>query len=174
MRVSVFAVGRMKSGPERELVERYFDRFAKAGPPLGLEFAGVSEIPESRGQTAQLRKAEEAQRIHEALDNAKSGGAKSGGTSSGGTALILLDERGKTLGSEAFAAIVGRMRDDGKRQLIVAIGGPDGHDPALRSRADLVLALGELTWPHQIARILIAEQLYRAATILAGHPYHRS
>uniref|UniRef100_UPI00035D10FC 23S rRNA (pseudouridine(1915)-N(3))-methyltransferase RlmH n=2 Tax=Brucella/Ochrobactrum group TaxID=2826938 RepID=UPI00035D10FC len=100
--------------------------------------------------------------------------AKSGGTSSGGAALILLDERGKTLGSEAFAAIVGRMRDDGKRQLIVAIGGPDGHDPALRSRADLVLALGELTWPHQIARILIAEQLYRAATILAGHPYHRS
>ncbi|EFM59678.1 SPOUT methyltransferase superfamily protein [Brucella sp. BO2] len=179
MRVSVFAVGRMKSGPERELVERYFDRFAKAGPPLGLEFAGVSEIPESRGQTAQLRKAEEAQRIHEALDNAKSGGAKSGGASSGGAssggaALILLDERGKTLGSEAFAAIVGRMRDDGKRQLIVAIGGPDGHDPALRSRADLVLALGELTWPHQIARILIAEQLYRAATILAGHPYHRS
>ncbi|ABQ61006.1 ribosomal RNA large subunit methyltransferase H [Brucella ovis IntaBari-2006-46-332] len=169
MRVSVFAVGRMKSGPKRELVERYFDRFAKAGPPLGLEFAGVSEIPESRGQTAQLRKAEEAQRIHEALDN-----AKSGGTSSGGAALILLDERGKALGSEAFAAIVGRMRDDGKRQLIVAIGGPDGHDPALRSRADLVLALGELTWPHQIARILIAEQLYRAATILAGHPYHRS
>ncbi|UWF66280.1 MULTISPECIES: 23S rRNA (pseudouridine(1915)-N(3))-methyltransferase RlmH [unclassified Brucella] len=169
MRVSVFAVGRMKSGPERELVERYLDRFAKAGPPLGLEFAGVSEIPESRGQTAQLRKAEEAQRIHEALDNARSGGAKSGGA-----ALILLDERGKTLGSEAFAATVGRMRDDGKRQLIVAIGGPDGHDPALRSRADLVLALGELTWPHQIARILIAEQLYRAATILAGHPYHRS
>ena len=164
MRVSVFAVGRMKAGPERELVERYFDRFSKAGPPLGLEFAGVSEIPESRGKTAELRKAEEAQRIHDALDNASSGGA----------ALILLDERGKALGSEAFAAAVGRMRDDGKRQLIVAIGGPDGHDPALRSRADLVLALGELTWPHQIARILIAEQLYRAATILAGHPYHRS
>lgn len=164
MRVSVFAVGRMKAGPERELVERYFARFSKAGPPLGLEFAGVSEIPESRGQTAELRKAEEAGRIHEALDNASSGGA----------ALILLDERGKALGSEAFADRIGRMRDDGKRQLIVAIGGPDGHDPALRSRADLVLALGELTWPHQIARILIAEQLYRAATILAGHPYHRS
>ena len=124
----------------------------------------MSEIPESRGQTADLRKAEEAQRINEALGNAGSGGA----------ALILLDERGKALGSEAFAERIGRMRDDGKRQLIVAIGGPDGHDPALRSRADLVLALGELTWPHQIARILIAEQLYRAATILAGHPYHRS
>ncbi len=88
MRVSVMAVGRMKAGPERELVERYFDRFSKAGPPLGLEFAGVNEIPESRGQTADLRKAEEAQRIHEALDN--------------GAALILLDERGKALGSEAL------------------------------------------------------------------------
>ncbi len=88
----------MKTGPERELVERYFDRFSKAGPPLGLEFAGVSEIPESRGQTAELRKAEEAQRIHDALDNASSGGA----------ALILLDERGKALGSEAL-----RQRSDG-------------------------------------------------------------
>ncbi len=160
MRVSVFAVGRMKAGPERELVERYFDRFAKAGPPLGLEFSGVSEIPESRGQTAELRKAEEAQRIHAALDE--------------GAALILMDERGKALGSETFAERIAFMRDEGKRHVIVATGGPDGHDPALRARADLVLALGAMTWPHQIARILIAEQLYRAATILAGHPYHRA
>ncbi len=97
MRVSVFAVGRMKAGPERELVERYFDRFAKAGPPLGLEFSGVSEIPESRGQTAELRKAEEAQRIHAALDE--------------GAALILMDERGKALGSETFAERIAFMRD---------------------------------------------------------------
>lgn len=159
MRINVYAVGRMKSGPEKELVERYFDRFAKAGPPLGLEFSGVSEITESRAQTADLRKQDEGARVFEALDN--------------GAALILLDERGKALGSEEFAARIGRLRDDGKRQLIFAIGGPDGHDPKLRARADLVLALGTLTWPHQIARILVAEQLYRAATILAGHPYHR-
>lgn len=159
MRISVYAVGRMKSGPERELVERYFDRFSKAGPPLGLEFAGVSEITESRAQTADLRKQDEAARIFEALDN--------------GAALVLLDERGKALGSEEFASRIGRLRDDGKRQLVFAIGGPDGHDARLRARADLVLALGTLTWPHQIARILVAEQLYRAATILSGHPYHR-
>lgn len=159
MRVSVFAVGRMKAGPERELVERYFDRFSKSGPSLGLEFAGVSEVAESRAQTAELRKAEEAQRLHEVLAN--------------GAALIVLDERGKGLGSEAFAERIGRMRDDGKRHLVIAIGGPDGHDAALRAQADLVLGLGPMTWPHQIARILIAEQLYRAATILAGHPYHR-
>lgn len=159
MRISVFAVGRMKAGPERELADRYFDRFAKAGPSLGLEFLSVAEIAESRAATADLRKQEEAVRLFEALD----AGAK----------LILLDERGKTLSSESFAAHLGRMRDDGARQLILAIGGPDGHDPRLRTRADLVLSLSAMTWPHQIARILIAEQLYRAATILSGHPYHR-
>jgi 23S rRNA (pseudouridine1915-N3)-methyltransferase len=160
MRISVFAVGRMKAGPERELADRYFDRFAKAGPPLGLEFSGVAEIAESRAATAELRKQEEAARLFEALD--------------AGARLILLDERGKALSSEDFSARIGRMRDEGQRQLILAIGGPDGHDPRLRERADLVLGLGAMTWPHQIARILIAEQLYRAAMILSGHPYHRA
>ncbi|GAA0610275.1 23S rRNA (pseudouridine(1915)-N(3))-methyltransferase RlmH [Paenochrobactrum glaciei] len=160
MRITVFAVGRMKAGPERELADRYFDRFSKAGNPLGFDFQGVSEITESRAQTVDLRKTEEAARLFEALD--------------AGAGLILLDERGKALSSEDFAGQMGRLRDEGKRQLIVAIGGPDGHDPRLRQRADLVLALGSLTWPHQIARILVAEQLYRAATILSGHPYHRS
>lgn len=160
MRVSVYAVGRMKAGPERELVERYFDRFSKAGPALGFEFTGVSEIAESRAQNSDLRKRDEATRINDALN--------------AGAALILLDERGKSLTSEAFAQRLETIRDQGKKQLIVAIGGPDGHDQELRKRADLVLALGTLTWPHQIARILVAEQLYRAMTILSGHPYHRS
>lgn len=160
MRVSVYAVGRMKVGPERELVERYFDRFSKAGSALGFEFTGVNEIAESRAQNSDLRKRDEATRINDALDT--------------GAALILLDECGKSLTSEAFADCLETIRDQGKKQLIVAIGGPDGHDPELRKRADLVLALGTLTWPHQIARILVAEQLYRAMTILSGHPYHRS
>ncbi|PRD43821.1 23S rRNA (pseudouridine(1915)-N(3))-methyltransferase RlmH [Phyllobacterium phragmitis] len=160
MRISIFAVGRMKAGPERELAGRYFDRFAKAGSSLGLEFSGVGEVVESRAATADQRKQEEAARLFEALD--------------AGAGLILLDERGKMLGSEDFAGRIGRLRDDGQRQLILAIGGPDGHDPRLRARADLVLALGAMTWPHQIARILVAEQLYRAATILSGHPYHRA
>ncbi|RCS23579.1 23S rRNA (pseudouridine(1915)-N(3))-methyltransferase RlmH [Phyllobacterium salinisoli] len=160
MRITIFAVGRMKAGPERELADRYFDRFAKAGSSLGLEFSGVSEIVESRAATADQRKQEEAARLFEALD--------------GGARLILLDERGKMLGSEDFAGRIGRMRDEGQRQLILAIGGPDGHDTRLRARADLVLGLGAMTWPHQIARILVAEQLYRAATILSGHPYHRA
>jgi len=159
VRITVFAVGRMKSGPERELADRYFDRLKKTGAPLGLEFASVTEITESRAQQPELRKQEESAKVLEALDQ--------------GGVLVLLDERGKTLSSEAFAERIARFRDDGKRQLLLAIGGPDGHDPALRDRADLVLALGAMTWPHQIVRILVAEQMYRATTILSGHPYHR-
>jgi 23S rRNA (pseudouridine1915-N3)-methyltransferase len=159
MRIGVFAVGRMKSGPERELADRYFDRVRKTGGPLGLEFSSVTEIVESRAQQAELRKQEESAKVLEALD--------------AGGVLVLLDERGKTMPSDAFAQTIARFRDDGKRQLLLAIGGPDGHDAALRDRADLVLALGAMTWPHQIVRILVAEQLYRATTILSGHPYHR-
>jgi 23S rRNA (pseudouridine1915-N3)-methyltransferase len=159
MRITVFAVGRMKSGPERELADRYFDRLKKTGAPLGLEFSSTIEITESRAQQPELRKREESSKVLEALD-------QSG-------ILILLDERGKTMPSEAFAKTIARFRDDGKRQLLLAIGGPDGHDAILRDRADLVLALGAMTWPHQIVRILVAEQLYRATTILSGHPYHR-
>ncbi|MDR6631542.1 23S rRNA (pseudouridine1915-N3)-methyltransferase [Phyllobacterium sp. 1468] len=159
MRITVFAVGRMKSGPERELADRYFDRLKKTGVSLGLEFTSVIEITESKAPQAELRKREESAKVLEALDQ--------------DGVLILLDERGKTVPSEAFAATVARFRDDGKRQFLVAIGGPDGHDASLRDRADVVLALGAMTWPHQIVRILVAEQLYRATTILAGHPYHR-
>ena len=76
--------------------------------------------------------------------------------------------------SEQFAEKLGGWRDSGRKSLIVAIGGPDGHDPALRAKADMLLAFGAMTWPHQLVRIMVAEQLYRAATILSGHPYHRA
>ncbi|MBX3529361.1 MAG: 23S rRNA (pseudouridine(1915)-N(3))-methyltransferase RlmH [Rhizobiaceae bacterium] len=160
MRVEVHAVGRLKAGPERELAQRYFDRLAKAGPAVGLEFAGVTEIVESRVADAAGRKREEAQRLRERLGQ--------------GQALILLDERGRSLSSEDFSARIAAMRDAGRKGLVLAIGGPDGHDPALASEADLLLSFGALTWPHQLVRVMLAEQLYRAATILAGHPYHRS
>src|SRR5690606_36905958 len=77
-------------------------------------------------------------------------------------------------GSDAFARRIGSLRDAGRKNLVLAIGGPDGHGPSLGERADLILPLGAMTWPHQIARLVVAEQLYRAATILAGHPYHRA
>ena len=159
MRISLFAVGRLKAGPEKELASRYIDRFAKAGPAIGLELAKQIEIQESRAGNSETRKREEASALEKALPD--------------GAILILLDERGKALDSEKFADVIGRYRDGGKRDLMLAIGGADGLDPALYERADMTLNLGSMTWPHQLVRILIAEQLYRAVTILSGHPYHR-
>ncbi len=160
MRVGLFAVGRLKAGPEKELAARYFDRFAKAGPPVGLELSRISEVSESRASSAETRKRDEAQMLDKALPDA--------------AILVLLDERGKALGSEEFANLLGQYRDQGKRDLVIAIGGADGLDPELRSRADATISFGKMTWPHQLVRILIAEQLYRAVTILSGHPYHRA
>ncbi|TPJ34179.1 23S rRNA (pseudouridine(1915)-N(3))-methyltransferase RlmH [Mesorhizobium sp. B2-8-3] len=160
MKITVHAVGRMKTGPERELADRYFERFSKSGPVVGLEFAGIVEVPESRGQSADERRREEAQRLQAQLQP--------------GTVLILLDERGKSLSSEDLAARIGQLRDGGRKALVVAIGGADGHDRSLREQADLVLSFGALTWPHQLVRVMLGEQLYRIATILSGHPYHRS
>ena len=159
MRISIFAVGRLKSGPEKDLASRYLDRFAKTGPAIGLEFSRVIEVAESRASNPDTRKREEAAMLEKHLTN--------------GASLILLDERGKALDSPAFADVIGNLRDGGKRDVVIAIGGADGLDPALYDKATAVLCLGKLTWPHQLVRILIAEQLYRAVTILSGHPYHR-
>lgn len=159
MRISLFAVGRLKTGPEKDLASRYLDRFAKAGPAVGLELSKLVEVQESRASNAETRKREEAGALEKACSD--------------GAVLILLDERGKALDSEAFADLIGRYRDNGKRDMMIAIGGADGLDPDLRGKADMVLNLGSMTWPHQLVRILIAEQLYRAVTILSGHPYHR-
>lgn len=159
MRVTIHAVGRLKAGPERELAARYLDRFSKTGASLGLEFSRIIETPESRASNAETREREEAAALERSLP--------------ADTALMLLDERGKTPDSEQFAAMLSRWNDTGKRDLVIAIGGADGHDPALRQKADAVIGFGKMTWPHQLVRILLAEQLYRAATILAGHPYHR-
>jgi len=159
MKISLFAVGRMKSGPEKDLADRYLERFSKSGPALGLEFAGVTEVPESRAQSAAERKREEGERLRQHV---------------AGGALILLDERGRNVTSQDFADRIAAFRDGGRRSLVIGIGGPDGHDPSLRDSADLVLSFGAQTWPHQMVRIMLGEQLYRAATILSGHPYHRS
>lgn len=159
MRISIFAVGRLKSGPEKDLASRYLDRFAKTGPAIGLEFSRMIEVAESRASNADTRKREEAAMLEKHLAD--------------GAVLVLLDERGKALDSPAFAEMFGNLRDSGKRDLVIAIGGADGLDPSLYERAAATLCLGKLTWPHQLVRILIAEQLYRAVTILSGHPYHR-
>lgn len=159
MRLTIAAVGRMKAGPERELLDRYVDRAAKQGRGLGLTRVEVRETAESRAARPDDRRAEEATALLDGLAER--------------TAVIALDERGRTMESDAFAAFLGARIDEG-RDVAVLIGGADGHGEAVRARADLVLAFGAMTWPHQIVRILAAEQIYRATTILAGHPYHRA
>src|SRR5690606_38921354 len=153
MRIEIHAIGRMKAGPERELADRYLDRLGKAGPALGFEFGGVHEFAESRARSVPERMREEARLLQGAI--------------AAGGALVVLDERGTQMGSEDFAARLAGFRDDGRRALALVIGGPDGHHADLRANADLLLSLGRMTWPHQIARVLLAEQLYRAVTILA-------
>lgn len=160
MRISIAAIGRLKRGPEQDLFDRYIDRFRKAGPQTGLDWRALSEFPESRADDANARKAEEAAKLRATLDE--------------GAVLVTLDERGKTLSSEEFAEKLAVWRDAGIRDCSLVIGGPDGHEADLRNSADLALSLGRLTFPHQIARVLLAEQLYRAVTILTGHPYHRA
>ena len=160
MKIGVFAVGRMKSGPEKELAERYLDRFAKAGPPLGLTFAGIHELSESRAADTDERRRDEAARLKAAFPE--------------GAAFIALDERGRNISSEDLAQRLAGLRDGGQKSLAMVVGGPDGLDRTMRDEAALTLSFGALTWPHQLARIMLAEQLYRAATILSGHPYHRA
>lgn len=159
MKLWIVAVGRMKAGPEQELAARYIDRLRKSGAPLGLEWGGVVELAEARQSTVAERKRDEAARIEAALP--------------GNAAFLVLDETGRTPSSPEFSGEIARFRDEGTRDLAFVIGGPDGLAPELRARADLVIAFGRLTLPHQIVRILVAEQLYRATTILSGHPYHR-
>jgi 23S rRNA (pseudouridine1915-N3)-methyltransferase len=159
MRIIVISIGRLKQGPERELAERYRERFEDIGRKLGFRGLEVHEIPESRARDAATRIAEEAAAISAATP------AKS--------ALVALDERGDNIDSTAFARHLGRWRDEQVANTIFAIGGADGLSPDLRRMAKLSVAFGAATWPHQMVRVMLLEQLYRAATILAGHPYHR-
>lgn len=158
MRITILAVGRLKGGPEREIVERLVGRATAAGRRAGLSFA-TREVPESRAGSERIRKDQEAAALLAALP------AKA--------VLVTLDERGNTVDSRAFAAKLAEWRYNGVADVAFAIGGADGHGEPLVARSDLRLAFGPMTWPHQLARIMLAEQLYRAITILSGHPYHR-
>jgi len=159
VKLALIAVGRLKSGPERDLVERYRTRIAAGARALGLGAFEIIEIPESRARREADRRAEEARAI---LDKA------------GAARLVLLDERGRSRTSPEFAATLAGWRDDGVARTAFVIGGPDGLDPELARDAALQIGFGALTLPHQLVRVLIAEQVYRALTIIGGHPYHRA
>jgi 23S rRNA (pseudouridine1915-N3)-methyltransferase len=160
MRLAVAAIGRLKRGPEQELVERYRKRAAQLGRRLGFRDTQVIEIRESRAPDAGKRMLEESIALANVIPDR--------------AALVILDERGENLDSTALAALLGRWRDDGRPAAMFIIGGDDGLAQSLRDRATLRLALGAATWPHQLVRVMLLEQLYRATTILSGHPYHRA
>jgi 23S rRNA (pseudouridine1915-N3)-methyltransferase len=159
MRIVLAAVGRLKESAERDIVDRYVGRFDAVGRKLGLGPIDIVELGESRAASAEVRKADEAQRLLKAVAPA---GYR-----------IALDEGGKSLTSAAFAKLLAARRDAGVKVIGVMIGGPDGHGAAALAAADLRLSLGAMTLPHGLARAVLAEQLYRTATILSGHPYHR-
>ncbi|WP_343714977.1 23S rRNA (pseudouridine(1915)-N(3))-methyltransferase RlmH [Inquilinus sp.] len=152
MRLTVAAVGRARPGPLRELFDDYAGRSAW---PLTLR-----EVEARKGLSGIALKREEASLLLAAV--------------SAGAAVVALDERGRDLDSASFARLLGRWRDEGRAEAAFLIGGADGHDDSVRDRAGLLLSFGRLTWPHMLARAMLAEQLYRAQTILSGHPYHRA
>jgi 23S rRNA (pseudouridine1915-N3)-methyltransferase len=153
MRIAVVAVGRLSRSPETELVRTYVERASTAGRALGLGPVEVVEV-----EARKPGKAAEAEALRPHLDGAH---------------VIVCDERGKARASRAFAEEIARLRDRGVRRLAFVIGGADGLDPALVRQADGALAFGPQTWPHALARAMLAEQIWRAVSILAGSPYHR-
>lgn len=160
MKLVLASVGKLKSGPERELFDHYTARVGGIGKSVALGPMSEVSVSESRKGGASERKADEAGALIARIPE--------------NSAIVAFDENGKTLTSDAFARLIGNIRDSGASYLALVLGGPDGHGAALLERAQHVVSLGAITLPHGLARVIVAEQLYRAATILAGHPYHRS
>ncbi len=160
MRLVVIAVGRLKQGPERELADRYRKRCDEIGRKLGFRGVEIHEIAESRARDAATRLTEEGAAISAAIPEK--------------SVLVTLDERGENIASQDLADRLGRWRDQSVANAVFVIGGADGLSPDLRRKDSRGIAFGATTWPHQMVRIMLLEQLYRAATILAGHPYHRA
>ena len=154
MRLTIAAVGRLKAGPERALLDDWLGRAGATGRPLALGPVDVVEIDERKvqGREAQSRRLS--------------------GTVPAGATVLALDERGEAMRSTDFARLIERERDAGCGHMVFLIGGADGLDEDLRARSRC-LSFGPMVWPHMLARVMLAEQLYRATTILAGLPYHR-
>lgn len=156
MRLCLCAMGRMRPGPEQALFDDYRRRFDKLGKGLGL---GPLQLYEGDERKAQSPEAQVALLTRAAPEGAR---------------RIVLDERGRQMTSPEFAALLARWRDAGQGATALFIGGADGFAPAFAQSADLSLSLGPMVWPHLLVRVLITEQLYRAASLLAGLPYHRA
>jgi len=160
LRILLVAIGRLKAGPERELVQRYMTRLGGVGKSVGISGVELREIDESPARRPEERRLAEAKAIGLAIPTS--------------AARIVLDERGQAVTSADFAAGLAKARDRGIADLALVIGGPDGLAEAWRAPGVAVLSFGAMTLPHQLVRVLALEQVYRAVTLLAGHPYHRA
>ena len=155
MRVQICAVGRLRQGPERDLYDDYLTRFDRTGRALALGPAQMIEVEDKKGGGM----AAEAALLRRAVPD--------------GALICSLDERGRVMSSPQFADMLGGWRDQGRQDVAFVIGGADGIDPALRADVDASLSFGAMVWPHMLVRVMLAEQLYRAASILSAGPYHR-
>ena len=159
MKLAILAIGRLKTGPEKMLASEYLTRIEGLGRKTGISGITVSETVESQKPTALARQQEEAKHFASALPERAT--------------TIVLDERGKSLTSQGFANLLQKNIEGGTGELVFLIGGPDGHAEATKTNAVHLLSFGAMTWPHRLVRVMLLEQIYRAMTILAGHPYHR-
>jgi 23S rRNA (pseudouridine1915-N3)-methyltransferase len=158
MKIHLLAVGRAKE--ESGLTEDYLRRIRGQGRSCGITAVNFRDVAESRAATPATRTEAEADELKKLTP--------------AGAYRIVLDERGKLMSSAAFAALLRKHLDGSTADLAFLIGGPDGHGDSLRNQADLLLSLGQMTWPHRLIRVMLVEQVYRAITILLKHPYHRA
>ncbi|PPB82422.1 23S rRNA (pseudouridine1915-N3)-methyltransferase [Albidovulum inexpectatum] len=156
MRIHLCVVGRLKGGPEKALIDDYIKRFERTGRALGLGPVSIHEVEDRKGGGMQA----EVELLRRAIPT--------------GAVVAVMDERGQMLSSPDLAGQLARWRDGGRQDLALLIGGADGLSPELRAQADMAISFGPMVWPHMLARVMLCEQLYRAATILAGTPYHRA
>jgi 23S rRNA (pseudouridine1915-N3)-methyltransferase len=160
LRLHIAAIGRLKTGPEKLIAVDYAKRIEVMGRKAGLTSLKIGEWAESQQANAKQRMEEEAAILWAAVPAS--------------AFTIVLDERGKSLSSEDFAARIRKYADQGVSDLVFMIGGPDGHAPQTREKTSELIALGPMTWPHRLVRIMLLEQIYRSVTIMVNHPYHRS
>lgn len=159
MQIFIGAIGRLKKSDELNLCNKFETRIKNAGAQLGFTQLNHLDFDEAKSPQVQTRKTEEAKKLLNAVPK--------------GALIVALDENGKHFTSPEFSTKIANYRDDGYPAIAFLLGGPDGHGQDVLNQADLKLSLSKMTWPHQIARALLFEQIYRAITIMSGHPYHR-
>ncbi len=160
MQLQISAIGTKPNAAQSSLIDEYVKRANGLGRNIGFSGPTVKTFEAPRSLTGDLRQKKESAFLLDTVPN----GAK----------IMVLDERGKNISSENFAKLLGQWRDDGIHGAAFLIGGADGHHPSVAEKASTRLSFGALTWPHMLVRVMLTEQIYRAMTILSGHPYHRS